>query len=255
MAFLRFLAASTLLLATAFGQGPTALRIEGISGTAVTISPADLAQLPQQTVRMVDHGTSVTFEGVALTDVLAKVKTPTGEEFNPYVASYYLVAEGQDRYKAVFSFAEVDPSFTDRRLYIVTKRDGMPLASKDGPFELIVPGEKRHSRWVRQVKLLRIEPLPTAGAYDSEAARWISASLQDMRSITPGMTRGELLKVFMEEGGISNRHWRRYVYRKCGFIKVDVEFEPAGNPDNQEENPSDRIKTISKPFLEWAIMD
>jgi hypothetical protein len=47
----------------------------------------------------------------------------------------------------VFSWAEVDPTFTDRKVYVVMKLDGKPLSNKDGPFELIVPGEKRYSRW------------------------------------------------------------------------------------------------------------
>jgi hypothetical protein len=219
--------------------GPATLTVNGISGSTATLTAADLYGLPQQTVKTTDHGTAVIFQGVLLTDVLAKVKTPTGEAFNKTVASYYLVVEAADGYKAIFSWPEVDPSFTDRKMYIVTRRDGMPLSHKDGPFELIVPGEKRYSRWVRQLKTLRVEPLPTASAYDSEQARWIAASLTDMQSIKPGMTRGELLKVFMGEGGISSRTWRRYVYRRCGFIKVDVEFAPAGDPKSTAESPDD----------------
>lgn len=69
------------------------------------------------------------------------------------------------------------------------------------------------------------------------------------------MTRGELLKVFNGEGGISNRTWRRYVYRRCGYIKVDVEFEPVGKSESGNESPDDLITKISKPFLEWAILD
>jgi len=234
---------------------PPTLTVHGISASTATFSPSDLAKLPVQSVTATDHGTPVTFEGVLLSDVLAKVRTPTGEAFNKTVASYYVIAEAHDGYRAIFSWAEVDPSFTDRKVYIVTKRDGKALSERDGPFELIVPGEKRYSRWVRQLKTIRVEPLPTATAYDSEAARWIAASLTDMQSIKPGMTRGDLLKIFTTEGGISNRTWRRYVYRRCGFTKVDVEFAPAGDPKSTAENPADRITKISKPFLEWSVMD
>ena len=59
----------------------------------------------------------------------------------------------------------------------------------------------------------------------------------------------------MEEGGISTRTRRRYVYRKCGYVKVDVEFAPAGDKDNNAERPYDRITKISKPYLELTIMD
>ena len=87
-------------------------------------------------------------------------------------------------------------------------------------------------------------------------ADWISTSLKKMQSVKIGMCREDLLKVFKEEGGISTRTWRRYVYRECPYIKVDVEFEPIeAVEDKATEYPSDRIVKISKPFLEWTIID
>lgn len=44
----------------------------------------------------------------------------------------------------------------DKAVYVVAKRDGKPLTDKDGPFQLVAPGEKRGARWVRQVAALRI---------------------------------------------------------------------------------------------------
>ena len=155
-------AAFAIFASVALSQAPPpTLTVHGISASTATLSPSDLGKLPVQPVKATDHGTLVTFEGVLLSDVLAKVRTPTGEAFNKTVAAYYVMAEAHDGYRAVFSWAEVDPSFTDRKLYLVTKRDGKPLAERDGPFELIVRGEKRYSRWVRQLTLLRIEPLPS----------------------------------------------------------------------------------------------
>ena len=85
---------------------------------------------------------------------------------------------------------------------------------------------------------------------------WVAKSLKEIERVKVGMTRGDLLKVFREEGGISTRVWRRYVYRGCPYIKVDVEFEPVGEPENKlSQDPEDRIVKISRPFLEWAITD
>jgi hypothetical protein len=36
------------------------------------------------------------------------------------------------------------------------QNNGKPLSGNDGPFELVVPGEKRSARWVRQVTSLKI---------------------------------------------------------------------------------------------------
>lgn len=216
-------------------------------------SIAEFAVLPQRTVKALDHGTTVTFEGVLLTDLLAKVATPMGDEFRSTAASYYLVAEGQDGYRAVFGWAEIDPSFKDQVVYVVTKRNGKPLPDNDGPFELIVPGERGDARWVRHLISLRVAP--NAMPYGSEQARWIRENLPELQSIQVGMTRLQLLKVFMEEGGISTRTSRHYVYRKCGNVKVDVEFTPVGKADSRGEGPEDQITKISKPYLAFSIGD
>jgi Oxidoreductase molybdopterin binding domain len=135
---------------------PATITVIGINGTTATLSTSDLSKLPQQTVKVLDHGTPATFEGVLLTDVLAKVELPVGEKFHSTAASYYLVVEAQDRYRAVFAWAELDSTFMDKAVYVVTSRDGKPLSGNDGPFELVVPGEKRSARWVRQLTALKI---------------------------------------------------------------------------------------------------
>ena len=66
------------------------------------------------------------------------------------------------------------------------------------------------------------------------------------------MTRADLKEVFGEEGGISSTTHRRYVYKTCPYIKVDVDFAAA---DGLIEKPDDRITKISQPFLEFSIMD
>ena len=89
-----------------------------------------------------------------------------------------------------------------------------------------------------------------------EHTEWIAKSLKEIESVKVGMTRVDLLKVFKEEGGISTRTRRRYAYRDCPYIKVDVEFEAVGEPEDKlSQNPRDKLIKISKPFLEWTISD
>jgi hypothetical protein len=86
--------------------------------------------------------------------------------------------------------------------------------------------------------------------------RWVAASLMEMQTIKQGATREELLAVFVEEGGLSNRLHRRYAYRDCPYFKVDVTFNAADNTDEKiEESPDDKVSQISTPFLEWPIVD
>ena len=86
-------------------------------------------------------------------------------------------------------------------------------------------------------------------------SEWIAQSLREMETIKVGMTRADLLKVFREEGVLSTRTQRQYVYRECLYIKVAVEFEPVETTAVLPENGQDKIVKISQPFLEWSIID
>jgi hypothetical protein len=90
-----------------------------------------------------------------------------------------------------------------------------------------------------------------------EHTRWIADVLREIQTLKPGMTREDLLKIFTEEGGLSNRFQRRYVHRDCPYIKVDFKFDPAPESHDEKfkEHPRDKITQISTPFLEWTIHD
>jgi hypothetical protein len=94
---------------------------------------------------------------VLLSDVLTKVALPVGEKFHSSSASYYVLAEGKDGYRALFAWAELDATFMDKAIYVDTKRDKKALPENARPFQLVVPGEKRGGRWLRQLTALRVK--------------------------------------------------------------------------------------------------
>ena len=67
-----------------------------------------------------------------------------------------VIVEAADGYQAAFSMAELDPELTDRVILLADIKDVQPLPPGEGPFRIIVPGEKRPVRWVRQVKSLTV---------------------------------------------------------------------------------------------------
>jgi hypothetical protein len=136
-------------------QAP-AVTVDGGNGKTITLTAADLAKLPQYTVEATEHGSSAKFKGALLADILAKVDVPTGEKLRGKLLTLYLLAEAADGYRVVIGLPEFDPGFTDRKIYLVTERDGKPLSEKEGPFRLVAPGDKRPARWVRQVTALKI---------------------------------------------------------------------------------------------------
>ena len=87
---------------------------------------------------------------------------------------------------------------------------------------------------------------------DTNLTKQISDILKECGSIKPGMTRADLLKVFTTEGGLSTQTRRRFAHSRCPYIKVNVEF---ARTESKQEQPTDTITKISKPFLEWSIMD
>lgn len=146
-----------LLASAALCLAQPLLTVRGLNATKVKLSAAGLDKLPQQKVQFTDQDKPVTYEGVLLSDVLAKVDLPLGEAFHKTGASYYLQVDAADGYKAVFAWAELDASVMDKAIYLVTKRDGKPLSDTEGPFRLVVPGEKRDARGVHRVTTLTIE--------------------------------------------------------------------------------------------------
>lgn len=110
---------------------------------------------------------------------------------------------------------------------------------------------------VTKTKIAQTELAVRSKTLNSQQTKWIAKSLSEMQTVKVGMTRAQLTKVFTTEGGLSAREWRRYVYRECSYIKVDVEFKPVGTSKKypHAESRNDVITKISKPFLEWSIMD
>jgi DMSO/TMAO reductase YedYZ molybdopterin-dependent catalytic subunit len=141
-------------------SGPVLL-VRGEVRERLRISPADLQAMPRKTVRARDRdGKEASFEGVALAELLGRAGAPQGEKLRGEALRVYVLVEAADGYRAVFALPELDPAFTDRVVLLADRRDGQPLDPKDGPFRVVVPDEKRHARWVRQVTALTVQKAP-----------------------------------------------------------------------------------------------
>ncbi|MGD0362632.1 MAG: molybdopterin-dependent oxidoreductase [Bryobacteraceae bacterium] len=155
MTAIRLVSAFAILIPAALCQ-PPALLVDGGNGKTVTLTAADLSALPQHKIDATEHGTPASFDGVLLSGILAKVDMPSGEKMRGKLMSLYLLVEAADGYRVVFALPDLDAAFTDRKVYLATRRDGKALPDKEGPFRIVVPDDKRPARWVRQVTALRI---------------------------------------------------------------------------------------------------
>jgi hypothetical protein len=85
----------------------------------------------------------------------------------------------------------------------------------------------------------------------ADHVQWVEHALKDIQTIKVGMTRKDLMTIFTTEGGFSSFQSRQFVYKKCPYFKVKVQFELS---DKTKESPDDKIINISKPYLEGAII-
>lgn len=91
---------------------------------------------------------------------------------------------------------------------------------------------------------------------------WVAQVLRRIEEVRPGMTRKALLETFGTEGGLSTGLQRTYVSRDCPYFKIDVTFRAIGRPDRDPdgrvtliEDERDEIVTVSRPYLQFSVMD
>jgi hypothetical protein len=91
-----------------------------------------------------------------------------------------------------------------------------------------------------------------------EHIAWVAKCLMDFESIKVGVTRGEIQKRFMMDGGFHSPSRVRFTHPECGYFKIDVEFDVKRDEKDQGRaisSPEDKAMKISKPYIEAPTMD
>jgi hypothetical protein len=151
------LPSATLRAADGEKTAEPAVVLRGVDGKTISLSREELQKLPRTEIEAADHrGNKSKYSGVSLRTLLDKLKVPRGEGFRGEWMRAFVIVEASDDYRAIFALPELDPGFTDRVIFLADTRNGQPLEKYKGPFQVIVPGEKRQARWVRMVKEIRL---------------------------------------------------------------------------------------------------
>ena len=133
------------------------MRVTGEVEHSLQLSGTEIAKLSRHTAHVTDHdGADATFEGTPLVEILRLAGVKLGEQLRGQEMTAYVLVKAADNYQVVFAVAELDPGFTDRVIFLADQRDGKSLSPQEGPLRIIVPGEKRQARWVRQVTELTV---------------------------------------------------------------------------------------------------
>jgi len=148
-----------LLAVVLFFSAPQSAATFTIGGSAIakpmTLSSADLAAMPRESITLKEDDVDVRYDGVLLTTLLTKAGAPIGALRGKALTTTVL-AEAKDGYRVVFSLGELDPDFGGAKVIVADQRNGKALFDYQGPFRLIVAGDKRGARGVRMLTALTI---------------------------------------------------------------------------------------------------
>jgi hypothetical protein len=131
---------------------PPGITLTTGAGAPVTLTAAQLAALPSVTLSVsfgTDHGPMrAQFTGPLLWTVLSDAKAINPAKPRSLVPLTVAVT-GQDGYVAAIALGEIAPAFEGKKIILAEKMDGKPLGLEH--FRLVVPGDKRGGRSVRDV--------------------------------------------------------------------------------------------------------
>lgn len=156
---------SLALCSAAYAAPDTAvapvLAVGGAVPTALSLTAEDLDKMPRATAALTSDGTTSTYEGVLLYDILVKAGWQFGRSMTGKPMASYLIATGKDGYQVVFALPEIDPQFSGAKVIIADKVDGGPLPAREMPFRIVAPEDKMHARSIYslvKVEVVRLRP-------------------------------------------------------------------------------------------------
>ena len=139
----------------AAAQSAIPLTIIRPDGVTRVLAPAELSTLPRL-VRRADPRDSVrTFGGYDLRAVLqlAGIRTDSLRGGELRRAIRLTAADG---YAVVIALSEIDPTLGGRRVLVADEENGAPLPLDARPRRVVVEGDGRPARWIRQLTTITV---------------------------------------------------------------------------------------------------
>ena len=117
-----------------------------------------LSRVQTRTTDRRDPSREIIYSGIPLEEVLKAggFMRDSGMACSREIMTTTVLVEAADGYQTAFSLAELDSELTDRVILLADTKDSQPLGLREGPFRIIVCGEKPLARWVCQVKAMTV---------------------------------------------------------------------------------------------------
>jgi len=128
------------------------ITVEGEVTQSLKLYQSDLEKMSRVTVRFKGHDSIAHFyTGVPVIEILNRAGVTMGKQLRGKNLAKFLLVSAADGYQVVFSLAELDTSFNEKEIILADKMNDKPIPVDTGPFQLIVPGEKKPARSCREV--------------------------------------------------------------------------------------------------------
>jgi hypothetical protein len=149
-----------LLLAVLLGA-PMAVHSQSLvvkraDGTERTLNASALSSLPRARGLTLDHGDTLRYEGWLLKDVLRAAEAGPVDSLRGPALRRLIWFVGRDGYRIVMTLAELDVTLGNTSVVVVDRQNSAPLTDEVGPLRILVVGDSRASRWVRQVSRIEL---------------------------------------------------------------------------------------------------
>lgn len=153
-----------LILAFISGAGLTCqsyaqefITIEGEVTKVLKLSIKDLEKYPVAEIKIKDQkGEEHVYRGTALSVLLDSAGVTLGRNLRGENLTKYVLVTAVDNYQVVYSLAEIDPEFASNLVLLTTHVDGKLLPKGEGPFRLVNQIDKRHARWIREIRSIKV---------------------------------------------------------------------------------------------------
>jgi hypothetical protein len=83
----------------------------------------------------------------------------------------------------------------------------------------------------------------------------ILEAIDAANSLKPGVPRSEVEVKFELDGGISFPQRGTYVYRKCPYLKLDVDFAADDIMRRPTPSPTDTVVKMSRLYVAYPVAD
>lgn len=136
-----------------------ALLLASTPAQPVAVTAELLSGLPESEASFTAHNKTQTCTGPTLASVAAKIGAPAGKHIRGNALATGIVARARDGYAVLFSIGELDAMLGAGKAIVATRCGGKAIPAADGPFRLVVPGEQRAARSVRQLREIKVVQL------------------------------------------------------------------------------------------------